>query len=77
MAEYGDQVDGVELSAILDENTCEVCEKLDGQEFDFGSAGYEENTPPVRDCEGKANCRCLYVVLFKERGFHRVEDDAA
>jgi len=65
MATYGDDVEGVELSAILDENTCEHCEELDGEEFDFGSAGYEENTPPLRGCEGRNQCRCLYVVQWK------------
>lgn len=65
MSRYGDDVEGVELSALLDENTCEHCEDLDGEEFDFGSAGYEENCPPLRGCEGKNQCRCLYVAQWK------------
>lgn len=65
MSRYGEDVEGVELSALLDENTCEHCEDLDGEEFDFGSAGYEENCPPLRGCEGKNQCRCLYVVQWK------------
>lgn len=65
MSRFGEDVEGVELSALLDENTCEHCEDLDGQEFDFGSAGYEENTPPLTKCEGRGSCRCLYVVQWK------------
>jgi hypothetical protein len=65
MAEYGDEVDGVELSCALDENSCDTCERMDGEEFDFGSAGYEENCPPLRECDGKNACRCLYTVIWK------------
>jgi hypothetical protein len=65
MAEYGDEVEGVELSSLLDENTCEHCDSMDGEEFDFGSAGYEENTPPLRECDGGNKCRCLYTVQWK------------
>jgi hypothetical protein len=65
LAEYGDDVDGVELSALLDDNTCDHCERMDGEAFDFGSAGYEENVPPLRECDGGNRCRCLYVVQWK------------
>lgn len=75
MARYGDEVEGVEYSAVLDENCCPACEALDGEAFDFGSAGYEENQPPNRECEGRGNCRCLYVVQFREAGFSDDGDD--
>lgn len=61
---YADQVESVELSAVLDDGTCGPCESADGTEFDFGSAEYERNTPPLRQCEGRNRCRCLYVFTF-------------
>jgi hypothetical protein len=65
MAENGDEVEGVELSAMLDDSTCDYCERMDGEQMDFGSQGYEENTPPLRNCDGGNRCRCLYVVQWK------------
>lgn len=59
-------VETVELSAILDSATCEACVALDGTEADFNSAEHDRLVPPVRDCAGRDNCRCL--LLFKRGG---------
>lgn len=74
-AAYGAQVESVELSAILDEGTCGPCESMDGTEFEFGSAEYERNTPPLRQCEGRNRCRCLYVFNFKGGGGFQPVDE--
>jgi hypothetical protein len=63
--QYGDAVESVELSSVLDTETCTYCEAMDGTEFDFQSDGHEENTPPLRGCDGRDNCRCLLVYNFK------------
>lgn len=55
----------VELSAILDSATCEACVSLDGATAEFGSAEHDRLVPPVRDCAGRDNCRCL---LTYQRG---------
>jgi hypothetical protein len=64
-AEMGDDVEFVELSSILDDGTCAYCEEHDGDEFDFGSPGHDEMTPPLRGCEGGPRCRCLLIYRFK------------
>jgi hypothetical protein len=73
--EYGSQVESVELSAVLDEGTCGPCESLDGTTFEFGSSEYERNTPPLRQCEGRSRCRCLYVFNFKGAGGFQTVDE--
>lgn len=40
-------------SAVLDENTCESCDALDGTEID----GPDDDLSD--DCEGGKNCRCV------------------
>lgn len=57
----------VRLSAVLDEVTCEYCERMDGAEFAFGSAGHDEHVPPLRRCEGRDKCRCL--LIYETEGF--------
>lgn len=67
--EMGDQVDSVELSAILDKGTCAFCERMDGEQADFNSAEHDAMLPPLRDCEGGSQCRCVLVYSFKDAGF--------
>lgn len=63
--EYANQVESVELSAVLDDGTCSECERLDGQEFDFGSDEDIRFTPPLSSiCRGADNCRCLKIINF-------------
>lgn len=56
----------VEYSAILDRNTCEACERMDGQTADFGSEEHDAMLPPNRDCAGGDNCRCVLVMIRGE-----------
>jgi len=53
----------VELTAILDSATCGVCRELDGKRADFNSAEHDAMLPPVRDCSGGDNCRCLLTFI--------------
>lgn len=63
---HGDDIEACELSAILDQATCVECERLDGTEFEFGSAEDAELTPPLSSkCDGGDSCRCLKVFHFK------------
>lgn len=53
----------VELTAILDAATCGVCRELDGKRADFNSPEHDAMLPPVRDCSGGDNCRCLLAFI--------------
>jgi hypothetical protein len=53
----------VELTAILDAATCDPCRELDGTRADFNSPEHDALVPPVRDCAGGDNCRCLLVFI--------------
>lgn len=72
---YSDSIEAVELSSILDDGTCGPCESMDGTEFEFGSSEYERNTPPLRVCDGRNRCRCLYVFSFKGGGGFKPVDE--
>lgn len=64
--ELGDQVESVELSAILDRSTCGPCDRLDGSTFDFNSEEHAAHVPPLSSiCDGGDSCRCLLVYNFK------------
>lgn len=63
----------VRLSAVMDNVTCEYCERMDGEEFEFGSAEHDAHVPPLIDCEGRHNCRCILVYDFVEPGFRTEE----
>lgn len=52
-------VDTVERSAVLDDGTCDVCERMDGETAKFGSAEHDRLVPPERNCKGTDRCRCL------------------
>jgi hypothetical protein len=59
-----DQISVAFLSAILDDNTCQVCEDDDGTETtDLDYAASVINNP---DCEGGGNCRCEWFFELKE-----------
>ncbi len=62
--EYGDQVAAVRLSAVMDRNTCSYCRSVDGNEFTFGSPEHAAHVPPLRECEGQDNCRCILIYEF-------------
>lgn len=61
-------------SELLDNATCDVCDVLDGSEYEIGSPDYYEYMPPAY-CEGGANCRGFYVILDPE--FGRAVDPSA
>ena len=64
--EHGDEVESVELSAILDSANCEPCADLDGEEFEFGSDEHYAHTPPLTQvCDGGDRCRCVLIYNFK------------
>ncbi len=72
---HGDDLAGMEYSAILDPSTCVECASLDGREVEFGSAEHDAITPPYAQCRGGANCRCLLVAVWKSGGgFQKVEE---
>ena len=74
-AAHGDEVESVELSAILDKAVCSECEDLDGSTFDFGSAEHDAYTPPLKQCEGGDQCRCVLLYNFKSEGDSPDEGD--
>ena len=59
-----DKVKATEYSALMDDNTCDPCGDLDGQEFTFGSDAAAAVEPPYRLCEGGGNCRCVFIYTF-------------
>jgi hypothetical protein len=66
-AEHGDEVESVELSALLDKDCCDECERVDGEEFEFDGPDHDRYTPPLSDiCDGGDNCRCLLLYNFKK-----------
>ena len=56
-------VTSVELSALLDGGTCSACAAADGETAPFNSPEHDRLLPPLRDCDGGPNCRCLLVFL--------------
>jgi SPP1 gp7 family putative phage head morphogenesis protein len=54
-AEQDDTRDQFVWSAVMDNNTCDVCEELDGQYFDVDDPDIPE---PGDACLGGDNCRC-------------------
>jgi phage gp29-like protein len=62
---YLDEIDRVQYSALLDENTCSECEKLDGREWNIDApevARYAGGNP---NCLGGGRCRCMLVYISK------------
>jgi hypothetical protein len=53
----------VELSEVLDNNTCDVCLAADGKTAEFDSPEHDAMLPPTRDCAGGDQCRG--ILLFK------------
>lgn len=64
-----------ERSSVLDGNTCDECERLDGRRCLVGSDTYEQLTPP-RGCEGGRRCRCIWVyIVADEQGFGEILEE--
>lgn len=62
--ENGDLISRGYYSAILDDNTCGICNRADGKELD---AKDPRPTVPNPECEGTADrCRCIHVWVLKD-----------
>lgn len=46
---------------VLDKNTCEECERLDGYEATYGTDDFYKNSPP-NFCEGRGRCRGFWDI---------------
>jgi hypothetical protein len=61
--------------SVLDDATCDRCEKLDGVSVVVGSKQYYNIQPPNK-CEGRHRCRCAYVLTLSNNsdreGFERM-----
>jgi hypothetical protein len=62
---HGD-ITRVVYSALMDRFTCEACEELDGNEYQFPSAEWDEVVPPYKNCEGRDRCRCVGVYVYSD-----------
>lgn len=69
--EMQDAIDYIVYSAVLDQNTCIVCENSDGNVYSdddpsaVGSIDEGLTATPNPECEGSSMCRCIMVVVFK------------
>jgi len=64
-----------ERSSVLDGDTCETCEDLDGARALVGSDRYADISPP-NQCEGGGRCRCIFsYILPDERGFREAVEE--
>jgi hypothetical protein len=52
-------------SAVMDQNTCGECNRLDGARYVYGSEVYFQDMPPAW-CEGDKMCRCVYIYEVPE-----------
>lgn len=64
--ENRERIERAIFSSVLDTGTCQPCETADGLELSMDDPRFEEFQPPYRECEGKGNCRCVYVFVMKE-----------
>jgi hypothetical protein len=62
-SELREYIGGATYSAILDANTCDTCQELDGEEFEIDSDEYLANMPPNANCDGRDSCRCVYLYV--------------
>ena len=60
-----DEIEYAVYSAILDGGTCGPCYEMDGKEFTLDAPEYDQNTPPLYNCEGGSQCRCIWVYVLK------------
>jgi hypothetical protein len=59
-------VSEVERSALLDSETCEPCQQMDGRRAPFNSSEHDALVPPDRNCQGGPKCRCVLLYLRGE-----------
>jgi hypothetical protein len=61
--EDADNIDHLELSSALEDSTCPQCRMLDGREFKVNSEEHRELTPPLAQCDGRGNCKCVLIAV--------------
>ena len=66
--QHEDDIEKAIFSSVLDATTCDPCNAIDGKSFKPGTAAFEVNRPPLRNCEGAGFCRCVYVFVLAEEG---------
>jgi len=64
-AQYKNDIDRVQYSAILDGNACEVCAPMDGQEWDYDDPRTAQYAGGNKDCLGRGRCRCLLIFIHE------------
>lgn len=52
-------------SALLDTRTCTECASIDGVTFVYGSEEQQRAQPPYVNCQGRENCRCVQLFVYK------------
>ena len=57
-------IDAVIQTAVMDTNTCEECEDVDGEVMEFGDERQEELHPPYVKCLGGDQCRCVQIAIL-------------
>ncbi len=67
-----EDLDHAEYSAIMDTKTCGPCAQADGEKAEVGSEKYYDLFPPLNSqaygrCEGRSNCRCIWVYVIEEQ----------
>jgi phage gp29-like protein len=65
--QLGDEIEYMQLSAALDQNTCAPCAELDraGTQYIVGSPEFYQFMPPLTQiCDGGPRCRCIYIATF-------------
>jgi len=63
---YEDQIEYIYHSALLDANTCSVCQPKDGKKVT--PANRVELQAPDPDCLGRDQCRCANIAVLKAEG---------
>ena len=67
-------IDEVIQTAILDKNTCEECEAVDGEVMRYGSAKQQRLEPPYYKCLGRDNCRCVQIAILSDNTMVEIQD---
>lgn len=63
-AAFGESLQAVQYSAVMDQNTCGPCADADTQIFPFNSPEHHAHECPYGQCEGGSLCRCILVYVF-------------
>lgn len=59
-----DEIEYAEYSCLLDSSSCQNCTDHDGQRYQVGTAEYYLNRPPLTECDGGNQCRCIFVYVM-------------